>query len=38
MKGDREHFMACGFDDYISKPIDNQIFEQIISSALGIKR
>lgn len=38
MKGDKEHFIACGFDDYISKPIDYQIFEQIITNALGIKR
>lgn len=37
MKGDKEHFIACGFDDYISKPIDSQIFEQIITNALGIK-
>jgi CheY-like chemotaxis protein len=37
MKGDKEHFIACGFDDYISKPIDNQIFEKIITNALGIK-
>ena len=35
MKGDREHFIACGFDDYISKPIDHQIFEQIITKELG---
>ncbi len=38
MKGDKEHFISCGFDDYISKPIDHQIFEQIITNALGIKR
>jgi CheY-like chemotaxis protein len=36
MKGDREHFIACGFDDYISKPIDNKIFDQIITKELGI--
>jgi signal transduction histidine kinase/DNA-binding response OmpR family regulator len=36
MKGDREHFIACGFDDYISKPIDHQIFDQITTKALGI--
>ncbi|MDD4921074.1 MAG: response regulator [Bacteroidales bacterium] len=30
MKGDRENFMACGFDDYISKPIDHQLFIQVL--------
>jgi CheY-like chemotaxis protein len=30
MKGDRERFMAAGFDDYISKPIDvNSFIEKI---------
>ncbi len=30
MKGDREQFLASGFNDYISKPIDNEIFKQVI--------
>jgi CheY-like chemotaxis protein len=30
MKGDRERFIAAGFDDYISKPIDiNSIIDKI---------
>ena len=28
MKGDREDFIALGFDGYISKPIDNVLFEK----------
>ncbi|MGC9151339.1 MAG: response regulator [Microbacter sp.] len=30
MKGDRETFLAEGFDDYISKPIDSAAFEETI--------
>jgi len=30
MKGDREHFLSQGFDDYISKPIDIRAFLDII--------
>ena len=37
MKGDREHFISCGFNDYISKPIDHQIFNQIIINTIGQK-
>jgi signal transduction histidine kinase/CheY-like chemotaxis protein len=35
MKGDREDFMAYGFDDYISKPIDNLLFEKTIMGFLN---
>ncbi|MDP1621736.1 MAG: response regulator [Bacteroidales bacterium] len=31
MTGDREQILAYGFDDYISKPIDPDIFEETIS-------
>jgi CheY-like chemotaxis protein/nitrogen-specific signal transduction histidine kinase len=31
MKGDKEHFLNHGFDDYISKPIDSNIFEETLS-------
>jgi CheY-like chemotaxis protein len=30
MKGDREQILAHGFDDYISKPIEQEIFEETI--------
>ena len=30
MKGDKEHFLNHGFDDYISKPIDDQVFESTL--------
>jgi len=32
MKGDKETFFTHGFDDYISKPIDNQHFMQVINA------
>ena len=34
MKGDREDFIAYGFDDYISKPIDSVEFEKTIKEYL----
>jgi len=30
MKGDKEDFLSKGFDGYVSKPIDNQIFTRLI--------
>lgn len=30
MKGDREHFLSQGFDDYVSKPIDIKGFLETI--------
>jgi len=35
MKGDREDFIALGFDSYISKPIDNKAFQTIIAEYLN---
>jgi len=35
MKGDREDFIALGFDSYISKPIDNKTFQTIIAEYLN---
>ncbi len=35
MKGDREDFIALGFDGYISKPIDNTYFLKTIAEYLG---
>ena len=35
MKGDREDFIALGFDGYISKPIDNVLFEKTIEEFLN---
>jgi CheY-like chemotaxis protein len=34
MKGDREDFIALGFDDYVSKPIDNRAFQKILTEYL----
>ena len=30
MQGDRENFLAFGFDGYLSKPIDRELFEKLI--------
>ncbi|MFA4956530.1 MAG: response regulator [Candidatus Methanoperedens sp.] len=30
MKGDRERFLASGFNDYVEKPIDVQVFMKIL--------
>lgn len=30
MKGDREHYMSCGMNDYVSKPIDRQALHDVI--------
>jgi len=35
MKGDREDFIALGFDGYISKPIDHYFLEKTISEFLN---
>ena len=35
MKGDREDFIALGFDGYISKPIDSIVFEKTLKEFLG---
>ena len=35
MKGDREDFIALGFDDYVSKPIDNRAFQQMLAEYLN---
>jgi signal transduction histidine kinase/DNA-binding response OmpR family regulator len=35
MKGDREALLDIGFDDYISKPIDNDYFNSIIKKWLN---
>jgi len=35
MKGDREDFIALGFDDYISKPIDNRAFQKMLTEYLN---
>jgi len=35
MKGDREDFIALGFDGYVSKPIDSMVFERMLTEFLG---
>lgn len=35
MKGDREDFIALGFDAYVSKPIDNNLFKKTIDEYLS---
>lgn len=34
MKGDRERFLSEGFVDYLSKPIDNEVFLASVKTAL----
>jgi len=34
MKGDRERFLSEGFVDYISKPIDNEVFLASVKTTL----
>ncbi len=34
MSGDREEILARGFDGYLSKPIDAELFHQTIQEAL----
>lgn len=34
MKGDREDFIALGFDDYISKPIDSKMLDKTLNKFL----
>ncbi|MFZ4465372.1 MAG: response regulator, partial [Bacteroidales bacterium] len=36
MKGDREDFMAYGFDNYISKPIDHESFMKVINDYIHL--
>ncbi len=36
MKGDRERFLAAGFDDYIAKPIDVNCFFEVINKLMHI--
>lgn len=35
MKGDKEKYLAAGFDDYITKPIDTRQIPDIIKKRLG---
>lgn len=35
MQGDRERFLAAGFDGYLSKPIDIKGFQQVLRDLLG---
>lgn len=35
MKGDRERFVAAGFDDYMAKPIDTRKLPELVRRHLG---
>ena len=36
LKGDMEKFLSIGMDDYISKPIDHEVFKNILNKYIGI--
>jgi CheY-like chemotaxis protein/HPt (histidine-containing phosphotransfer) domain-containing protein len=38
MKNDKERFLECGMDDYISKPIDNEDFFRTITQVVTKRR
>jgi len=38
MVGDKERFLAAGFDGYLSKPIDPHAFAQQVQGFLDVKR
>ncbi|MFP5221715.1 MAG: ATP-binding protein [Acidobacteriota bacterium] len=35
LKGDRERFLASGMDDYLSKPIDTEELDRVLSSVIA---
>jgi CheY-like chemotaxis protein len=37
MAGDRERLLACGFDGYVSKPIDTRAFGPMIEAFLSLR-
>ena len=34
IRGDRERFLAAGFDAYVSKPVDEDVLKNVIANAL----
>lgn len=38
MAGDRERFLSCGMDDYVSKPVDVARLRQVIATNLSLTR
>jgi CheY-like chemotaxis protein len=37
MQGDRERFLAKGFDDYVSKPIDMDELDRVLERVLEVR-